>query len=73
MSVRAKFRVSGKGPATEEGVYVRMVAVIDGSPENKEFFKYTPAGELTLQTINQAAADQLELDKEYYLDITPAN
>lgn len=70
--VRAKFRVASKSPSSENGVDIRMEAVVDGSPENKEFFRWTPGGTLLLHTINQAAADQLELDREYYLDISPA-
>jgi hypothetical protein len=46
--------------------------VVDGSAENKEFFKWTPSGSLTLSSINTAIADQLAVGAEYYIDISPA-
>jgi hypothetical protein len=76
MSVRAKFRVDHNGPIQgQEGAEqhdVIMHAVTDGGPEDHEFWKWTPAGELRLSTINPAAWEQLEVGKAYYIDITPA-
>lgn len=43
--------------------------VMQGSEENQQFFKWTPAGRLTLNTHNEVA---FEPGKEYYLDITKA-
>jgi hypothetical protein len=43
--------------------------VIDGSEENKTFWKYTPSGKLELGCIHQ---DLFEVGKEYYLDIYSA-
>jgi hypothetical protein len=45
----------------------------DGTPENKEFWKWTPAGEFRFSTINHEAAKQFEFGKEYYVDFTPAH
>ena len=41
-------------------------------PENAEFWKYSPNGELWLITNNKEAVKQWEMGKEYYLDIVPA-
>jgi hypothetical protein len=75
MSVRAKFTCYEKIPATApdcDGGQVKLRAVIDGSAENEAFFHYTPYGELSMGTINQAAFDQFEVGKQYYLDISSA-
>lgn len=44
----------------------------DITPEDKDFFKWTPYGELKFGTINYDAADGLELGTEYYIDIVKA-
>lgn len=75
MSVRAKFVVNsitrtlfGK----EEGQVIKLSPVYSDSPENKEFYKWTPAGSCELGTVNPEAAKQFELGKSYYLDFSPA-
>lgn len=80
MNVRAKYRVNAKEEVAggvingevETLVTVKMTPVITGSEENKEFFRYTPSGELRIGTINQKAAEFFEIGKEYYLDFTKA-
>lgn len=77
MSVRAKMKCehreeSSCGTQGEKGGSVRLAPVICGSEENSRFYKYTPSGSLLLSTINQAAFDQFEVGKEYYVDVTPA-
>lgn len=69
--VKCKFKCTEK---TENinGIAVKMEPVTYGSKENEEFFKYTPYGSLIMGTINKEAANQLEIGKDYYLDITPA-
>lgn len=80
--VRAKFKVDAKEETfngVDVQVTVKMTPVYpkasgektENEHENKVFWKYTPAGELRLSTINKAASDQFELGKEYYLDFTP--
>lgn len=71
MSVRAKFQCDNKTMDGTVGV-VHLHAVISGSEENESFWRYTPAGELSLHIDNPAALDQFEMGKEYYLDITEA-
>ncbi|MGO4496417.1 hypothetical protein AB4114_11025 [Paenibacillus sp. 2RAB27] len=65
--VRAKFKCTLK-----EGNSVRFEVVISGSDENKEFWKYTPAGQIQMSVDNEKAQDQFEVGKEYYVDFTPA-
>lgn len=47
--------------------------VYNGSTENKEFFKYTPGGDIAIYTVNVQVADKFEQGKEYYVDFSPAN
>jgi hypothetical protein len=70
--VRAKFTVVSKTENADGGFYVKLQPVVSGSDENKEFYKWTPGGELNLSTINKAAADAFKPGKSYYLDFTEA-
>lgn len=74
MAVRAKMKCESKEPigGVEGGGTVRLYPVINGSPENEQFYKWTPGGSLVLSTINQSACDRFEVGKEYYVDVTPA-
>lgn len=47
-------------------------AVVSGSPENDEFFEYTPAANLTMSCVNKSAAEMLESGKEYYVYLVEA-
>lgn len=47
----------------------RFQVVSSGSDENKQFFASSPSGSIELQALRE---DLFELDKEYYLDFTPA-
>lgn len=69
MKTRCKFRCDS---ITDNGdnFNAAFSVVYNGSPENKEFFKYTPGGQLTLNVVNNAV--KFEVDKEYYLDLTEA-
>lgn len=73
--VRAKFLVTEKkeNHATPESVFtITMNPVTSGSPENDQFYKYTPGGQLVLSVLNADAAAALEVGKQYYVDFTPA-
>lgn len=73
MAVRAKFKcVANEASDTEGCRNIRLDAVMSGSPENEQFFRFTPSGQLTLAVVNPAAAEQLLVGQEYYLDLTPA-
>lgn len=77
MSVRCKFSVWSNNEQTEstdgtKSYNITMGAVTNGSTENKQYWHWTPAGHLTMNTVNEDAAKQFEVGKEYYIDITPA-
>jgi hypothetical protein len=55
-----------------EGFYLSFCPIYAGSPENEEFFRYTPGGTVAFNVLNKAAAEKFEVRKEYYLDFTPA-
>lgn len=77
MSVRAKFRVES---ITERKHWdrakpnikdVKLIPVMDDSPENKTFYAATPSGEIVLGCANAAAAAQFIVGQEFYVDFTP--
>lgn len=74
--VRAKFRVesitSSKWGPQQEVRTIKLVPVVGGSEENKQFYAATPGGSIDLQCLNLKAAEQFDLGKEYYIDFTPA-
>jgi hypothetical protein len=52
----------------KEKIYTaEFSAVYSGSPENDQFFKWTPSLSLKTGTIKQ---QKFEVNKEYYLDFT---
>lgn len=74
--VRAKFIVNvnkdnGSTDPAYKGSEISLSAVYSGSPENEEFFKMTPGGNITLVTVNPKAAEQFIVGKECYVDFTP--
>ena len=74
--VRTKFIVSSYDVffnlRGEEQRLIKLNVVVDGSPENKEFFKWTPSGQIELGTLNQKAWEQFPLGAEMYVDFTLA-
>lgn len=60
------------GQQGDLGVEVELKAFYDGSEENKQYFKWTPNGSVTLGILNPSAAAIFEPGKEYYVDFTPA-
>lgn len=76
MAVRAKFRVQSYETSLSQNEELRTVklgAVVDGSPENKQFFKWTPNGQISLGMLNEAAWKQFPLGREMYVDFSDAN
>lgn len=75
MAVRTKFvckEISNSSPNTEEnGKTVKLETVIAGSDENKDFFRWTPSGQISFACVNPKACEQFEVGKEYYVDFTP--
>lgn len=75
MSVRAKFWVQSnkkEGESENEGCTIILHPVVGNSEDNKSFYKWTPAGYITLTTINPEAAKQFIEGKEYYVDFSLA-
>jgi hypothetical protein len=72
LTVRAKFVVAAV-TARQGSRDVELVAVTSGSDENKSFWQYTPAGNIKLSVVNEAAAAQFQPGQEYYVDFTPAS
>jgi hypothetical protein len=70
--VRAKFTVVEKTETADASFSVRLTPIINGSEENKSFYKWTPGGQIQLSTINKDAAEQLQPGKSYYVDFTKA-
>lgn len=64
-----KFKVESttKVACAPDAVSVDLSAV-KGEP----FGEYTPCGEIKMQIVNPEAAKQIELGKEYFVDIIPA-
>jgi hypothetical protein len=80
MPVRAKFRVNCVQPFTDQsgkpnGYRVDLAPVYDSNPEseNAKFYSATPWGQITLGTMNPAAAEQFTPGAEFYVDFTPAS
>jgi len=71
--VRAKFEctfINGSDEVNETST-LNFSACIDGSPENKEFSKYTPGGSVQIAMDNNSEAlKYFEEGREYYLDFT---
>jgi hypothetical protein len=79
MTVRAKFRVNNVQPYTDQtgkpnGWRVELSPVYDSNPdsENAKFYSATPWGQITLGTMNPAAADKFLPGTEFYVDFTKA-
>lgn len=67
-TIRCKFRCQSV-TQTADGYSAHLFAVHSGSPENEEFFKWTPSGVLDLSLTKE---QHFEPGKDYYLDITLA-
>jgi hypothetical protein len=72
MIVRAKFQVQEKTEYQYGGKQVVLRPQYDTTiPEDQRFAKATPAGSITLNIDNPAAADALSLGGFFYVDFTP--
>lgn len=69
MSVRAKF-ICRQVDLTGETARIGLDPVIDGSAENKEFYKWTPGGHIDLQVVSHATAARFTQGAAYYVDFT---
>lgn len=71
MQVRAKFKVE-EVTFTKDGGRIILLPVTSGSPENDEFFKWTPYGKIEIGTINAEAIKQFNPCDQFYVDFTKA-
>jgi hypothetical protein len=71
MSVRAKVRCNAK---SGNEVHFTTVYEPDGTKndENARFTKATPWGDIRMGIDNPVALEKFEVNKEYYVDFTPA-
>jgi len=42
------------------------------APENDKFFEHSPSGELRLICVAKEVADEMQIGREFYVDLTPA-
>jgi hypothetical protein len=78
MTVRAKFKVmtvtdTYDAERNQRVAQVSLMPVMSGSAENEAFYRWTPGGNITLGTINEAAAKEFIPGREFYVDFTPAD
>ena len=73
MPVRAKFQVDKVEKQENGSANIHLSAVVDGSPENKDFFKWTPGGNIKLPCLNEKATEQFSEGDEFYVDFTKAD
>lgn len=71
MTMRAKFKVTSV-KKTDDNCEIYLNAVVGGSEENDKFFKYTPAGSISLAIVNPDLIDNFSIDQEFYIDFNPA-
>lgn len=71
--VRAKFMLTKIGINYGASRNVEFTPQYDPNlPEDQRFCKATPSGKFEMLIDNPAALAQLELGKQYYLDLSPA-
>lgn len=68
MKVIAKFVCEYVEDNDPDGKNIKLRVVTSGSDENKEFFKWTPTGEVTLGCVNPEAHKIFIPGKEYYVE-----
>lgn len=74
MTVRAKFKVT---EITErdfgKSILLQPVYSSDPNSENGKFYKQTPGGKIEISTINDEAAKEFKIGKQFYVDFTQAD
>lgn len=84
MAVRCKFRLSsvtrrrqtvwdGTKNVDQEVNSFDFYVVTNGSDEDKAFWASTPVGKLELGIVNPEAVKELELNRTYYVTLTPSD
>lgn len=68
--VRAKFKVRNM-VHSQDGIEINLDPVTHGSPENEQFYKFTPYGSIQLGVVNEDASSKFSPGQEFYVDFTP--
>lgn len=68
-NTRAKFSCVEITPQ-QDTYKIRLTPVYSGSAENRDFFAWTPAGEIVLQVVGGQTAGQFKVGHDYYVDFT---
>lgn len=68
---RCKFFVDSIQVSDQGDKFITMNPVMEGSKENKEFWKYTPSGNIGIGLSNEAQCNFIE-GGEYYVDFKKA-
>lgn len=71
--VRAKMVCESKEESEDNGSSVVLRPVTGESEENKSFYKWTPSGQVQLNTVNVSASAYFEVGREYYVDFNLAD
>ncbi len=69
-TVRCKVQCLALTEHAEGTKSVKFTPVVGGSPENEEFYKWTPGGVFEFNHVNPNV--EFKPGKEYYIDIIPA-
>lgn len=72
VNMRCKFRLESLETAEDGTSKAVWVPVTVGSPDNENFFKFTPYGRIEIGTINKTVTESLTVGCEYYVDFTRA-
>jgi len=77
MPIRCKFSLDEQKNDDDKGELKTFTfhAVYHGDDpehENSKYWKWTPFGQLILGTVNANVLEELQVGKEYYIDITEA-
>ena len=67
MDILCKFRVDSV-THQEGGSHVKMSAVTSGSPENDEFWEFTPSGNFEISVTNEALKE-VKPGQEYFINV----
>lgn len=71
MKMRAKM-ICRDVQTSDDQSSVKLEVVTSGSPENSEYFKYTPAGTLQLSVLKPELVKDIKVGDEFYVDLIPA-
>lgn len=77
MNIKAKFKCLAVVEDNDHGgnkiqEQVSLCPVINDSEDNKNWSKWTPSGSLSMTITNPDAWGAFEVNKEYFVDFTPA-